>query len=261
MNAVKTSDELVMMREGGQKLGRILEQLLNLAIPGGNLLHIESEAQRLIKEAGGTPSFQTVAGYEWATCLCINEAVVHGVPKDYILKAGDVLTIDVGILYKGFHTDTAWTKLIQNSNPPAGGQNYEEKEKFLKIGEEALWKAIAQVKAGNRVGHISKVIQEAIEGAGYGIVRTLVGHGVGIELHEAPQIPGYLRIPIEETLELLAGMTIAVEIIYAMGSGAVEYPNDDGWTIATKDRSLSAVFEHTVAITAGEPELLTKTAN
>ncbi len=237
------------MREGGGKLGGILQQLLALAIQGENLLHIEDQAQRLIKEAGGTPSFQTVAGYKWATCLCINEAVVHGIPKDYCLMDGDILTIDVGILYKGFHTDTAWTKLIGNG---------EEKKQFLKTGQEALWKAIGSALPGNRVGHISKVIQDTIEGAGYDIVRTLVGHGVGVDLHEAPQIPGYVRIPIEETLEFVAGMTIAVEIIYAMGSGAVVYSNHDGWTIATKDRSPSAVFEHTVAITDGEPELLTK---
>lgn len=250
MNAIKTSEELELMREGGKKLGAILEQLLVLATPGENLLHIESEAQRLIKEAGGTPSFQTVAGYKWATCLCVNDEVVHGIPKDYVVNEGDVLTIDVGLLYKGFHTDTAWTKLMGND---------EEKKRFLKTGEEALWKSIAQARVGNRIGHISQTTQEIIERAGYGIVRTLVGHGVGKELHEAPQIPGYLRVPIEDTLELTVGMTIAVEIIYAMGSGAVVYPNDDGWTIATKDKSIAAVFEHTVAITTGEPELLTTT--
>ncbi len=255
MIVTKTPGEIAIMREGGQKLGGILEQLLALAIPGENLLHIESEAQRLIKEAGGTPSFQTVAGYKWATCLCINEAVVHGIPKDYLLQDGDILTIDVGMLYKGFHTDIAWTKEVKSQKSKVKSEDI---EKFLQVGQDALWKAIDQARVGNRIGHISKTIQEIIEGAGYGIVRTLVGHGVGRQLHEAPQIPGYLRVPVEETPELTIGMTLAIEIIYAMGGGAVVYPNDDGWTIATKDQSLSAVFEHTVAITSAEPSILTQ---
>ncbi len=255
----KAPEEIAVMREGGKKLGEVLQKLLDKATSGVALTEIELFAQQLIAEAGGVASFQTVKNYKWATCLCVNDVVVHGPPSSYRLKDGDVLTIDVGLLYKGFHTDTAWTKLIQNSKPPAGGQNYEEKEKFLKIGEEALWKAIAQAKAGNRIGHISREIQSTIEGAGYSVVRALVGHGVGNELHEAPQIPGYLQVPINETLELVLGMTLAVEIIYAMGDGAVDYSKHDGWTIATRDRSLSAVFEHTVVITAGKPELLTTT--
>lgn len=254
MITTKSKGEIEIMREGGQKLGKILTQLLALPVPGENLLHIEGEAQRLIKEAGGTPSFLTVAGYKWATCLCLNEVVVHGIPKDYILQDGDLLTVDVGMLYKGLHTDTAWTKLVESAKCKV--QN--EKEKFLKIGEEALWKAIDQAKVGNRVGHISKAIQERVEGAGYGIVRTLVGHGVGKQLHEPPQVPGYVRVPIEETPALVEGMTLAIEVIYAMGSGAVEYPNSDGWTIATRDKSWAAVFEHTVAITADGPSVLTQ---
>ncbi len=249
MNSTKTVEELALMREGGQKLGKILEQLLASAIPGENLLRIEDQAQHLIREAGGAPSFQTVPGYKWATCLCVNDAVVHGIPFDYLLKDNDILTIDVGILYKGYHTDTAWTKAMGND---------EDTIRFLKIGQEALWKGVTQARPGNRIGHISQAIQSTIEDAGYGIVKTLVGHGVGYELHEPPQIPNYLRGTIEETLSLKEGMTFAIEPIYAMGKGDIEYTNRDGWTLGTKDRSLSAVFEHTVVVTTGEPELLTK---
>lgn len=240
-------DKLQAMREGGAKLGGILQQLLSMVQPGVSLLEVEARSQTLIRDAGGEASFQTVKGYQWTTCLCVNDVVVHGVPTEYKLKKGDVLTIDIGMQYKGYHTDTAWTKIVD-------GQN----NAFLRVGEEALWKAIDKARVGNRVGHISQAIQTIIEGAGYGIVKTLVGHGVGRELHEAPQIPGFLKSPIEATQKLEKDMTIAIEVIYAMGDGRVVYPNDDGWSIASRDGSPTAVFEHTVAVTDGEPEVLTK---
>ena len=250
MNLIKTPEEITCMAEGGAKLGAILQKLLDKAQPGVSLMDIETLADQLIRQAGGEASFKTVKGYKWATCLCVNDVVVHGIPTVYMLKDGDLLTIDVGMLYKGFHTDTAWTKFI-------GSQN-KETRKFLKVGEDALWQAIAQARPGNRVGHISQTIQRLVEGAGYGIVKTLVGHGVGGELHEEPQIPGFLKNSIESTPELIPGETIAVEVIYAMGMGAVVYSNNDGWSIGTRDGSLSAVFEHTIAITDGHPQVLTK---
>lgn len=268
---VKTKEEIAIMQEGGGKLGGILQTLLDFARAGVTFSEIESLADELITKAGGTASFKTVKDYKWATCLCVNDVVVHGIPTDYTLKDGDVLTIDVGMLYKAFHTDTAWTKIITH---PASmhrpvrqaGQRInvstqnelKEKERFLKVGEDALWQAIAQAKVGNRVGHISQTIQRIIEGAGYGIVRTLVGHGVGRELHEEPQIPGFLKNSVESTPELVPGETLAVEVIYAMGSGAVVYSNNDGWSIGTRDGSLSAVFEHSLTITATDPIVLTK---
>lgn len=243
----KTREEIAIMREGGQKLGTILQNLLEFAQTGVTLVDIDARADRLIQEAGGAASFKTVRGYKWATCLCVNDVVVHGVPTGYKLKKGDVLTIDIGLLYKGLHTDTAWTKIV-------GGQN----DAFLRVGEMALWNAIDQAKPGNYVGHISKSIEDSIVGAGYSIVKSLVGHGVGKTLHEDPQIPGFLRGSIKETPRLEAGMTIAIEVIYAAGSGQVNYDHPDGWTVATKDHSLSAVFEHTIAIGAAGPAVLTK---
>lgn len=244
----KTKDELLIMTEGGKKLGRILSHLLSFSQRGVRLESIENLAQKLIAKSGGSPSFQTVKSYKWATCLCVNDVVVHGIPSAYVLKDGDVLTIDIGLLYKGLHTDTAWTKTVGK----------QEEEPFLKIGEKALWKSIKQAREGNRVGHISQVIGEIIEGAGYSIVKSLVGHGVGRELHEAPPVPGFVRGSIDKTEKLVPGMTLAIEVIYAQGKGDVVYANDDGWSIATADRSISAVFEHTIAITAKEPEILTK---
>lgn len=260
MSLVKSPEDLISMREGGRKLGTILQKLLDYSVPGISLSQIEAEANRLIAESGGTPSFKTVEGYRWATCLCINEVVVHGIPSNYKLVEGDVLTIDIGLLYKGFHTDTAWTKIIKAQNPKSKAQNEDAKEKFLQTGEEALAQAIARAKAGNRVGDISEAIQSTIEGAGYSIVKSLVGHGVGRELHEPPQIPGFVRGDKGNTPLLTAGMTIAIEVIYAQGSGNVVYANDDGWTIETRDRSLSAVFEHSVEITADGALVLTRLA-
>ena len=245
--------KVAAMREGGAKLGAILSELLTYSVAGKTLSDVEALAMRRITEAGGLPSFTTVGDYQWATCLCVDDVSVHGIPTGRKLVTGDVFTIDVGMIYKGYHTDTAWTKVI-------GGKDYQTPEAvktFLDTGKTALRDAIRQAVPGNRIGHISRTIQEIVEGQGYGIVKSLVGHGVGKELHMPPQIPGYLRGPIDATLPLTPGMTIAIEIIYTMGNPAVYYANDDGWSIATRDHKLSAVFEQTVAITEGAPLELT----
>lgn len=252
---IKSPLEITIMREGGRKLSEILQKLLDFAQPGVSLNQIETEANKLIALSGGSASFKTVPDYHWATCLCVNDCIVHGIPTDYILKDGDNLTIDIGLLYQGFHTDTAWAKVVRS---PDSKITIDEKIKFLKTGEEALAQAIEKAKIGNHIGDISAAIQTTIEGAGYSIVKSLVGHGVGRELHEEPQIPGFLRSKIENTTLLIEGMVIAVEVIYAMGSGEAVYGSDDGWTIVTRDGSISAVFEHTLALTAGGTHVLTK---
>jgi methionyl aminopeptidase len=250
---IKSPAEIAIMRAGGQKLGQILHELVSVVKPGISLMDIENLAQQKIKQSGGTPSFMTVEGYHWATCLCIDDEVVHGIPTNRRLKAGEVLTIDVGLLYQGFHTDTAHTCIV-------GGEKAapEAVREFLKVGENTLYRAIDKARVGNRIGHISQEIQSGIEGSGFHIVKTLVGHGVGRILHEEPQIPGFLKSDIEMTPMLKAGMTIAIEIIYAIGNGTIIYDNNDGWTLATKDGSLSAVFEHSLAITNSEAFILTK---
>jgi methionyl aminopeptidase len=179
---------------------------------------------------------------------------VHGIPTKRVLEDGDMLTIDIGLVYGGFHTDTAWTKIVGTDRSP----QKKEKETFLEIGQTALQNAINLAKIGNRVGDISGSTQKIIEGAGYSIVKSLVGHGVGRELHEDPQVPNFLRGNPGNTYQFTGGETIAIEPIYAMGSGSVVYDNDDGWTIATRDHSLTAVFEHSIAITEDGPIVLTK---
>lgn len=249
---IKTPEEIAIMREGGKKLGIILEDLLEFSQTGVVLLDIEKRANELILASGATPSFSTVPGYKWATCLNVNEVVVHGIPSTYALRDGDVFTIDIGLIYKGLHTDTAGTKIIGPSK---------KNEEFLNTGKLALERGIEAARVGNRIGDISKIVQETIEGAGYSIVKSLVGHGVGRDLHEEPQIPNYLRGSIANTLPLREGMTIAIEPIYAMGRGEIVYENTDGWTLATRDRSLTSVFEHSLAITASGPVVLTKLEN
>jgi len=250
MTSVKTPEEIASMRVGGKKLGGILKELLAMSTIGVNLLDIEKHAKKRIQEVGGQPSFTTVEGYPYVTCLCINEEVVHGMPRDYALREGDILTIDIGMIYEGLHTDTASSTLIGQT----GGI---EKRQFLQIGEVALEKAIRVAIAGNRVGDISYVIQTTIEAAGYHVVRDLTGHGVGRVLHEEPMIPEYVRGDIRKTPLLTSGMTIAIEVIYAMGQGSIIYKSDDGWTLESRDRSLTATFEHTLCIRDGKSDVLT----
>jgi len=253
MIARKSRQEIAIMKEGGSLLGIILKDLIAYASVGMECLDIESRAQALIRNTGGTPSFQTVHGYSWATCICINDEVVHGIPTKRKLNNGDMLTIDIGLLYGGFHTDTAWTKIIGNDTSP----EKEGKIRFLDIGLQTLIRAIDLCKVGNHVGDISESNQKNIEAAGYSIVKTLVGHGVGKELHEDPQIPNYSRGNTANTYKFQGGETIAIEPIYAQGQGTIVYANDDGWTLATRDGSYSAVFEHSIAITEDGPLILT----
>lgn len=249
----QTERKITAMTEGGAKMGATLQELMDYSQPGVSLIQVEELAMKRIKESGGLPSFTTVEDYKWATCLCVNDVIVHGIPTERVLVEGDLFTIDVGMIYKGYHTDTAWSKIIGSPTYVPDSKTV----KFLDTGKQALREAIAQARAGNRIGHISQTIQKIVEGSGYGIVKSLVGHGVGEELHMPPQIPGYLRGSVNSTLPLLPGMTIAIEIIYAMGNPAVYYANDDGWSIATRDHSLSACFEQTILITDAGPKPLT----
>lgn len=257
-NLIKTEEEIRKMREGGKILSFVLFELLKHIRPGISELEIDSLAEKLITENKAVPGFKKVSGYNHSICASTNEAVVHGVPGKYKFKEGDVAGIDCGVFYKGFHTDMAETIKVKNQNSKVKN---EEIDRFLEVGKRALFEGIKQAKAGNRVGHISKAIQEIIEGEGYSVVRSLVGHGVGRRLHEEPEVPGFLVEPIEKTQKLIEGMTIAVEVIYNMGKSEVVYTNDDGWTIVTADGSLSGLFERTILITKTGPELLTKFEN
>lgn len=255
---IKNASEIKIMQTGGRYLGNILKVLLQQVKPGVITENLDILAGDLIEKTGGKPSFKTVAGYRYATCMCVNDEVVHGIPDD-LLKEDDILCIDTGLLYKGFHTDTAWTIYVKGSNDQRiKNQKEIEIEKFLKTGEKALFNAINQAKAGNRIGHISKAIQETIEAGGYSVVKALVGHGIGKKLHEEPQIPGFLDKDINKTPLLKPGMALAIEVIYNQGQNDVVYKNNDGWTIVTKDGRLSAVFEHTIIITNCHPVIITR---
>lgn len=250
---IKTPQEIEIMKTGGRMLGKALNDALSAVKSGITEIELDKIAEKSITDQGGEPGFKRVPGYKHTICAATNEVVVHGIPSTRVLKDGDVICIDCGVFYQGFHTDMADTVIV-------GGKEKAPKEvqKFLEIGEKALWEGIKQAKAGNRVGHISKVIQDIVEGQGYYVIRSLVGHGVGRELHEAPEVPGFLHGKIEKTPELVSGMTIAVEVIYAMGTSEVAYANNDGWTIKSADDSLTAVFERSIAITDSEPIVLTK---
>lgn len=251
---LKSDAEIEKMVEGGIILTKVMTATLSAVKPGVTLTELDKFAQNMIIKAGAQPSFSKVPGYRWTLCTCVNDVVVHGIPTDYQVKTGDVVGIDCGVLYKGFHTDASWTILV-------GGKavkNKVVKEKFLHVGETALLRAITQVKRGNYIWDISKAIQTVVEEGGYSVVRNLIGHGIGRELHEDPEIPGFVKGERERTPMLVEGMVLAIEVIYNMGLHSVVYKGDDGWTIATKDGTISGLFEATVALTSHGCLVLTK---
>lgn len=253
---IKNETELTAMRKGGKMLSDTLWEVISSVKPGVSEIELDSLAEKLIREKGGEPGFKKVPGYNHTICAATNDVVVHGIPTDYRLQEGDVICVDCGVYYNSFHTDMAETIRVQSAKCKAQSEE-DEVDKFLNVGKRALDEAIKVAKPGNRVGHISKVIQDIVEKEhGYSIVRSLVGHGVGKKLHEPPEVPGFLAEPIGKTPELKEGMTIAIEVIYNMGGKDVVM-DDDGWTIRTKDGSLSAVFERSVVITKNGAELLT----
>ncbi|MCX6705492.1 MAG: type I methionyl aminopeptidase, partial [Candidatus Woesebacteria bacterium] len=205
-------------------------------------------AVELIEKEEAEASFKKVPGYYWATCVNVNAGLVHGIPKkEIVFKKGDIVSVDLGVYFKGFHTDCSFSK----------GVDVDSKiEKFLTVGKEALKKAIAATIVGNRIYDISEAIEKTVISAGYSPIRALVGHGVGRELHEDPQIPCFLPGPKEESTEIAEGATFAIEVMYALGGSDLVQEND-GWTIATRDGKISALFEETVAVVDGRPKVLT----
>ncbi len=256
MIKIKTPEEIRIMTVSGRILAETLFEVLAHVRPGVSEIELDSLTDKLIVDKGGYPGFKKVKGYNHATCISTNDVVVHGIPSAYKLKEGDMIGIDCGVFYKGYHTDMSETVRVQSLELRV--QN-DEIDKFLQAGKKALEEGIKAAKLGNHVGDISKAIQDIIEVQnGYSIVRSLVGHGIGKELHEEPEVPGYLAGNINKTPILKEGMTIAVEVIYNMGKNGVVLANDDGWTIKTEDGSLSGVFERTIVITQNGPVILTK---
>lgn len=251
---LKSEKEISFMAEAGLRLSKILNQALKKAVPGTSTFAINEFIEKEILKFGGFPSFKTVPSYHWASCVGLNQEVVHSIPKkEKIIQEGDLVKIDLGMLWQGLHTDTSWTKIAAGN---LDSSQFQEKKYFLEAGKEALSKAINQAIPGNRVGHISKAIQETIESSGFHPVVILTGHGIGTNLHEEPMIPGVLRQPISDTPKLEPGMTLAIEIIYNFGSPEVVLENDN-WTVSTKDGKISALFEETIAVTKNGPLVLT----
>jgi methionyl aminopeptidase len=246
---LKTSSEIEKMRIGGKILSEVMWELKKSIKPGIAEIELDQMAEKLIIQKGGQPGFKLVEGYKYSICVSVNDVVVHGIPTDYILKDGDIIGIDCGVYYEGFHTDMSETFIV--------GTISSEIEAFLNTGKVALNEAIKQAKEGNHIGDISKTIEEIVEGQGYSVVDTLIGHGVGKDLHEDPEVPGFLSEKIEKTPLLKPGLVIAIEVIYNMGKKELVYANDDGWTLKTKDGSLGGLFERTVAITNNGPVILT----
>lgn len=245
MSRLRNSYELKLIRESGRIASLALKRAMETIKVGATEVEVDKIVTQEIYKQGGDLSYKTVPGYKYATCITVNEQVVHGIPTDRKFVQGDVVSVDLAVMYKGWHTDCAWSVLIGKDR---------EKEKFLKTGEEALWLGIAQAVDGNRVGDMSAAIQAKVEGSGYSVVRSLVGHGVGKSLHEDPEIPGFGeegKGPI-----LKSGMTLAIEVIYTAGSPDVRL-EEDGWTFSSSDKSLGGLFEMTVIVGKKEAEALT----
>jgi methionyl aminopeptidase len=250
--SIKTPEEIKIMTRGGRILGQIRDTLAKHAREGITTLEIDSLADKLIAKAGGQPSFKLVEGYSHATCISVNEEVVHGLPGKYVLKKGDVVSIDVGIVFEGFHTDTSVTVVV--------GRADKEVQKFLEVGRKCLDRAIKQAKPGKRIADISAQMQR-VEEAGFAPVQALTGHGIGRSLHEEPAIPCFVVGEYHHSPLIKEGMVLAIEIMYNVGTADVVYKNNDGWTIATADGKISGLFEETVAVTSRGPVILTKSIN
>ncbi|HEX7879345.1 MAG TPA: type I methionyl aminopeptidase [Candidatus Eisenbacteria bacterium] len=245
MIRIKSPSEVEAMRGSARLVSRTLDELAGHVKAGVTTLELDRLAMEFIRKNGGTPSFLGYRGYRHTICASVNEEVVHGIPGKRVLKDGDIISVDVGVLMNGFHGDSARTFTV--------GAVTGQAEQLLKVTRESLLKGIEQVRAGNRLGDVSSAIQAHVESHGLSIVRSLVGHGIGRDLHEDPQIPNYGQPGSGVVLK--PGMVFAIEPMVNVGGWEVETLKD-GWTVVSSDRSLAAHFEHTVAVTENGPDIL-----
>jgi methionyl aminopeptidase len=243
MNQKKTQ----VFIEGGKRLRLIKTKLQKMTKPGVTPLQIDAFAEKLITDSGDYPSFKTVSGYHHTTCVNRNDEMLHGLPNDTPFVKGDVVTIDVGLVHKRYHLDTSFTFQIPPTDPKT--------EHFLKVGKLALKNAIAAANPKNSIYDVSLAMQQEVEKSGFSVSTQFVGHGVGLNLHEAPQIPCFANSSDKRQC-IKAGQTLAIEIMYAQGDADL-ITDSDGWTLKTKDGSLSAMFEETVLITTRGSQVLT----
>jgi methionyl aminopeptidase len=248
MIILKSPDEVAKMRVAGSIVSETIDTVLAAVRPGVSTADLDAVAEAFIRERKATPSFKGYRGFPASICASLNEEVVHGIPSPKrILKEGDVLSLDFGAIWDGYHADSAVTVFV--AEPPSA-----EAEKLVRVTEEALEAGISQIRPGGRLSDISHAVQQVVEGAGFSVVREYVGHGIGRSLHEDPQIPNY-GLPGRGP-ELRPGLVVAVEPMVTMGDWKTRVLADD-WTVVTADRSLAAHFEHTIAVTEDGREVLT----
>jgi methionyl aminopeptidase len=242
----KSAAEIEIMREAGAILAEALAHLQTLAKPGVALVELDREADRFIRERGCFPGFVGYQGYKNAICTSVNDQVVHAIPTNRKLREGDLLSLDAGLIHRGFWADAGLSVGIGKVSPEA--------RRLMDVTREALYLGIDKAQVGNRIGDISAAVQRHVESAGFSVVESFVGHGIGRDMHEDPQVPNF-GVPGQGPL-LKPGMVLAIEPMVNAGGKEVALLGD-GWTVVTVDHSLSAYFEHSVAITADGPEILT----
>ena len=248
MIQLKSSREIDLMAQGGRILRQTLEKLRESVRPGLSTADLDGVAESFIRSHdGATPAFKGLYGFPGSICASINDEIVHGIPsKKRVLEEGDIISLDVGVGYRGFFTDSAITVPVGAVDPKT--------EKLLTVTRRALEAGIAAATVGNHIGDIGAAVQSVVEGAGFSVVRDLVGHGIGVEFHEEPQVPNYGKPKRRE--KLVPGLTLAIEPMVNAGGPATR-TLQDRWTIVTADGSRSAHFEHTVAVTEDGPRVLT----
>ena len=244
--SVKSAREIELMRESCRLLEIVHDELGKMIRPGISTLDIDRKGDEMIREMGCIPNFKNYNGYPASICVSVNDEVVHGIPnKHHILREGDIVSLDAGVIYHGYHSDAARTHAI--------GRVSSQAEQLIRVTRECFFEGIKYAKAGNHLNDISVAIQAYAERFGYGVVRDLVGHGIGSHLHEDPEIPNYSQK--RRGVRLRPGMTLAIEPMINAGRYDVSWL-EDNWTVVTDDGSLSAHYENTILITEGEPEIL-----
>ena len=245
---IKTPEEIALMREAGRILGTVHNELKKIIEPGISTQYIDEVCEELIRDFGCEPSFKGYEGFPASACVSVNDEVIHGIPSEYVvLQEGDIVSIDTGVIYKGYQSDAARTWGV--------GDISEEAALLIQRTEQSFFEGMKYARAGLHLNKMSAAIGDYAESFGYGVVRDFTGHGIGTHMHEDPPIPNYRRF--FPGIKLKAGMTLAVEPMVNLGSRKVCYESeDDDWTIVTEDGSVSAHYENTILITDGEPEIL-----
>lgn len=244
--SIKSAREIELMREAGKILAKTHEELEKAIKPGISTMEIDQIGEEVIRSFGCIPSFKNYNGYPASICVSVNDEVVHGIPNPKrMLQNGDIVSLDAGVIYKGYHSDAARTYGV--------GEISSEAQKLMDITKQSFFEGIKYAKVGNHLNDISSAIQSYVERFGFGVVRDLVGHGIGKHLHEGPEIPNFAQK--RKGIKLQAGMTLAIEPMINAGRYDVVWLDDD-WTVVTEDGSLSAHYENTILVTADGPEIL-----